>query len=339
MKKLLGIFGLLVFLCAFTAINEPNFLTAFNIENNLKRIGPFGIISIGALFVIVTGGIDLSIGSVVGLVGVLVPWLLKERGFSVPATLATVVIVSIGIGLLHGLLITKLKLQPFVVTLCGLMVYRSQARFIANETTQGFGNDYTGLKSVLVGRIPSEGGIPWGDSSFAIPTAFVIMAGLAVVAAIFLNKTIYGRYLLALGRNEQAARFSGINTDRMVIVAYILCSLFAGLGGIIFALEVNSVQPSNQGAGYEMYAIAGAVLGGCSLRGGEGSILGVVIGSAVVQVLYNAIVLLGISSTLEGTIIGLVILGGVISDELFKRLAAARRAAREARLATAGDDA
>jgi ribose transport system permease protein len=339
MIKLLGIFCLLVFLCAFTAFFEPNFLTAFNIENNLKRIGPFGIIGIGALFVIITGGIDLSIGAVVGLVGVLLPWLLKERGFGVPAALCTVILVSIGIGLLHGLLITKLKLQPFVVTLCGLMVYRSQARFIANETTQGFGNDYTGLKSILVGRIPGEGGIPWGDSSFAIPTAFVIMAGLAVVAAIFLNKTIYGRYLLALGRNEQAARFSGINTDRMVIVAYVLCSLFAGLGGIIFALEVNSVQPSNQGAGYEMYAIAAAVLGGCSLRGGEGSITGVVIGSAVVQVLYNAIVLLGISSTLEGTIIGLVILAGVIVDELVKRLGAARRAAREARLATAGDDA
>jgi ribose transport system permease protein len=161
--------------------------------------------------------------------------------------------------------------------------------------------------------------------------SFIIMTGLAIIAAIFLNRTIFGRYLLALGRNEQAARFSGINTDRMTVLAYVICSLLAGFGGILFILNDNSGQPSNYGNFYELYAIAAAVLGGCSLRGGEGSILGVVIGAALMQVLRNAINLMPwIGTTLEFAVIGAVILIGVIADELVKRVAANRRAARQA---------
>jgi ribose transport system permease protein len=167
------------------------------------------------------------------------------------------------------------------------------------------------------------------DHPIEVPMPCLIMAALAIAAGVFLNHTIYGRYLLALGRNEQAARYSGINTDRMVIVAYIICSALAGLGGVLFSLDVNSIQPSGLGEFYELYAIAAAVLGGCSLRGGEGSILGVVIGTAVMRVLYNAINILGISTQLEFAIIGVVILGGVIVDELIKRVVARRRAARK----------
>jgi ribose/xylose/arabinose/galactoside ABC-type transport system permease subunit len=163
-----------------------------------------------------------------------------------------------------------------------------------------------------------------------VPAPFFVLLALAVVAAVFLNATIYGRYLLALGRNEQAARFSGIRTDRMVILAYVLCSMIAGLGAILFTLDGNAVQPPGHGSSYELYAIAAAVLGGCSLRGGEGSILGVVFGAAVMRVLYNSINLLGIPSQLEYAIIGLVILMGVLVDELVQRLAARRRAALQA---------
>jgi ribose/xylose/arabinose/galactoside ABC-type transport system permease subunit len=137
----------------------------------------------------------------------------------------------------------------------------------------------------------------------------------------FLNYTVYGRYLLALGRNEEAARYSGINTQAMVMTAYVICSVMAGIAGILFSLDVNSLQPSGHGSFYELYAIAAAVLGGCSLRGGEGSILGVVIGAAVMQVLYNAINILGISTQLEFAIIGGVILAGVAADELLRRMA------------------
>ncbi len=131
---------------------------------------------------------------------------------------------------------------------------------------------------------------------------------------------------MALGRNEEAARYSGVPIERMKILAYVICSGTAGLGGILFALDVNSVQPAGQGNFYELYAIAAAVLGGCSLRGGEGSILGVIVGAAVMRVLYNAINVLGIPTQLEFAIIGIVILTGVIADELIRRIAAHRSA-------------
>lgn len=334
MKKVLGILALLVVVFVITALINRQFLTAYNLQNIVTWTSLFGVISIGAAFVIITGGIDLSIGSVIGLVGCLLPWLLVKRGFSTPAALAIVTGVSLGIGLLHGLLITKLRLQPFVVTLCGLLFYRGFARWLTGDETQGFGGQHDSLRQLATGKFPQ---VPLGKISlpfftdFQIPIPFLILTAVAVAAAILLNKMVYGRYLLAVGRNEQAARYSGINTGRIVILAYVLCSLCAGLGGVLFALDINSVQPAGHGDFYELYAIAAAVLGGCSLRGGEGSILGVVIGAAVMRVLYNAINLLGIPTQLEFAIIGVVILLGVIADELVKRLAANRRATLQAR--------
>jgi ribose transport system permease protein len=298
MKKILGILTLLIVVFVATAVANPNFLTAYNLENVVNWSSLFAIISIGVAFVIITGGIDLSIGSVIGLVGCILPMMLVQKQMSVPAAFLVVFLVSLSIGLTHGLLITKLKLQPFVVTLCGLLVYRGIARWITGDATQGFGRSFDGLRELATGKLA----IPFVEG-FRVPVPFLIMAGLAIVAAIFLNHTIYGRYLLALGRNEQAARYSGINTDRMIILAYVISSLTAGLGGVLFALEINSVQPAGHGNFYELYAIAAAVLGGCSLRGGEGSILGVVIGAAVMRLLYNSINLLGIPTQLEFAII------------------------------------
>jgi len=329
MKKVLGIVGLLVFVCVVTVIANPKFVNAYNLQNIIRWTSLFAIISIGVAFVIMTGGIDLSIGSTVGLVGTLLAWLLTEKGFSVSAALGTVLLVSLVIGLMHGLLITKLRLQPFVVTLCGLLLYRGIARWFSDDQTLGFGEQFDALRYLATGK-PFALPFPGLDAPVEIPMPFLIMLVLAAIAAVFLNLTIFGRYLLALGRNEQAARYSGINTDRIVILAYVICSLLAGLGGVLFALDVNSIQPSGLGEFYELYAIAAAVLGGCSLRGGEGSILGVVVGTAVMRVLYNAINILGIPTQLEFAIIGIVILGGVVVDELIKRFVAMRRALRSA---------
>ena len=329
MKKILGILGLLAAICVGTALLSDRFLTAYNIENLIRRTSLFGIISIGAAFVIVTGGIDLSIGSVICLVGCLLPWFLVERGWPVALALPGVIGIAIAIGLIHGWLITQLGLQPFVVTLCGLLFYRGYARWLTRDQTQGFGDGYAALRWLATGK-PVSLHIPGLDAPVSLPTPFLIFLAVALLAGVFLNRTIYGRYLLALGRNEQAARYSGIRTGRMTILAYVLCSLLAGVGGVLFALDVNSMQPATHGNFYELYAIAAAVLGGCSLRGGEGSILGVVIGAAVMRVLYNSINLLQISTTLEFAIIGAVILAGVIADELIKRIAARRRAARQA---------
>ena len=170
------------------------------------------------------------------------------------------------------------------------------------------------------------------DQLFHLPATTLILIIIAVIAAIFLNKTIYGRYLLALGNNPEAARYSGINVDRTTLLAYVICSTLAGLGGMLFVLDINAAQPSDFGNFYELYAIAAAVLGGCSLRGGEGSITGVVIGSAVMVVLSNAINLVHPKyQNIEFAIIGGVILIGVIVDELARRFVTARReAARHA---------
>ena len=320
MKKILGITSLLLVVCVFTAMNSPAFLSPYNMNNVIRWTGFFGIISIGVAYVIITGGIDLSIGSLVGLVGSVLALLLSVKGVSVPVALLVVFVLSLCVGLIHGLLITKVKLQPFVVTLCGLLIYRGLARWITDDQSLGFGDRFEGLRTLATGAIPLAGG-------YALPLPFVIMSVVAIVAGVVLNFTVYGRYLLALGRNEQAARYSGINTDRVTIFAYVFCSLLAGLGGVLFALGLNSVQPSGLGEFFELYAIAGAVLGGCSLRGGEGMILGVVVGTAVMRVLRNAINLLGIPTNLEFAIIGTVILAGVIVDEAVKRWVAKRRAA------------
>ena len=318
MKKLLGIFGLLVFVFLFTWMSSPHFVTGYNQQNLVNWISLFGIISIGVAFVIITGGIDLSIGSVIGLIGSLLAWLLTRKGVSPALALPLVLVLSALIGLAHGLLITKVRLQPFVVTLCGLLLYRGLARYITDDQSQGFGNDHESLRQIVTWKLPLSG-------TFALPASFFFLALVAILSHLFLSRTIWGRYLLAMGRNETAARFSGVNTDRMKIVAYVLCSLLAGVGGILFSLDFNSIQPSGLGEFYELYAIAAAVLGGCSLRGGEGTVIGVLIGTAVMRVLYNAINILGIPTHLEFAIIGAVILAGVVADEVVKIVAARRR--------------
>jgi ribose transport system permease protein len=259
---------------------------------------------------------------VIGLVGSLMAWLLTQKGWPVPLTLVTVLALSLLIGLAHGLLITKMRLQPFVVTLCGLLIYRGMGRYITDDQSQGFGKSFDGLRQISVGKLQVT-------EAFALPVSVFILAVVAVIAWLILDRTIWGRYLLALGRNETATRFSGINTDAMKILAYVICSLLAGVGGILFSLNLNSIQPSGLGEFYELYAIAAAVLGGCSLRGGEGTIIGVIIGTAVMRVLYNSIIMLDIPTQLEFVIIGSVILAGVIADELVKRIAAKRAATRQ----------
>ncbi|MGC6445172.1 MAG: ABC transporter permease [Rubripirellula sp.] len=320
MKKVLGIFLLLVFICVATALLSDRFLTAFNIENLIRRSALFGILSIGAAFVIITSGIDLSIGSVVCLIGCLLPWMLVECEMSVPMALTMVTGISLLIGLTHGLLITKVKLQPFVVTLCGLLFYRGLTRGLVKDQTQGFRGEFSSLRSLSQGQLAIPG------TDFGIPNPCLILVFVAILAIILLNFTVYGRYMLALGRNETATRFSGINTDRMTILAYVICGLLSGLGGMLFVLDVGSAQPVDFGNFYELYAIAGAVLGGCSLRGGQGTIIGVVIGAAVMQVLKNTITLVdAIPTNIEYAVIGAVILGGVVTDELVKSFAAKRR--------------
>ncbi len=240
----------------------------------------------------------------------------------VPVALLIVLCAGLMLGLVHGLLITKLDLQPFVVTLCSLLIFRSISRWLASDQMVGFGNDYQVLKQFGAGKWLLAEGEGW---SFGIPYPFFALVIVAIAAMVLLNLTIWGRYMQALGRNEEATRYSGVNTDNNKILAYVICSGLAALGGMMFALDANSIAPYSFGNFFELYAIAAAVLGGCSLRGGEGSILGVIVGTALMQTLYNMIVLWKISAQLELAIVGIVILLGVMADEGLKRVTRRQR--------------
>lgn len=325
MKRILGIFVLLIVVYLATWVmsdlmtGRQSFLSAFNQENLLRRTALFGIIGIGVAFVIMTGGIDLSIGSVICLVGVGFPWMVTELNVPLGVALPLVVILSLLIGLSHGVLVTFLRLQPFIVTLCGLLLYRGLTRGLTNDQTAGFQGEFKTLRWFANGEIPITSG-------FGLPVPLIILILIAVAASIFLNRTIYGRYLLALGNNEDAARFSGIDTKRMTILAYVICSFLAGLGGLLFVLDTNSAQPVDFGNFYELFAIAAAVLGGCSLRGGSGTIIGVIIGTALIQLLRNMITLVDyIPQNIEFAVIGAVILAGAVGDEVAKRISASRK--------------
>jgi len=314
MRKELGTFILLVVLCVVVAVLNPRFLSAANLQNMARLIGMYGIFSIGVGLVIITGGIDLSVGSVFALLGVLLSMALVEWG--IPSGLAVLLVIAVatGLGLLHGFLITKVRMQPFIVTLCGLLFYRGLARFIANDETKGFGagGGFETLRNLATGSL------------FGVPMPFVLLIVIAAVMWVVLHRSVYGRYLFAVGRNEVAARYSGVNSSLIVASAYVLCGLLAGVAGVVLAFYTNSISPSSHGNAYELYGIAAAVLGGCSLRGGEGSIVGILIGAALLQVLQNLVNLLGIPSSLNFAVMGVVILLGVMADQLSQRRSTAK---------------
>ena len=333
-KNTLGIIGLFFLIFVITAVMNHDFLNAFNMHNLVKWSSLYAIMSIGVAFVIITGGIDLSIGSLVGLVAVMLAVMLKVKGLSPGVAIASTLGLSALIGLIHGLLVTKAKLQPFVVTLCGLLIYRSLARWIGGDHSDlgpipikddpGYANidSINQTANLLSGKLAIT-------DSFSLPHPLFFMLIIGIAAAVVLNRTIWGRYLFALGNNEEGARYSGISTDALKIGAYVICSLLAGIAGVLFAFEVGAVQPASFGEFYELFAIAGAVLGGCSLRGGRGSMLGIIIAVAVIWLIFNAMPMLGISSKLEYGVLGLVILFGVLADELLKAYTAKRAAAKQ----------
>jgi ribose transport system permease protein len=307
MKKELGIFVLLIVLCVIVSLVNPNFLLPINLQNLARQIGAFGIFSIGLGLVIITGGIELSVGSMMGLLGVLLSMMLTELNTGIALGLLAVIAIAMVLGWGHGLLITRLNMQPFIVTLCGLLFYRGVARFISNDETKGFGT-VAGLDFL---RFLANGNLA------VIPMPFVLLIIIALITWVVLHRSVYGRYLFATGRNPEAARYAGINTKGIVTLTYVVCGALTAISGIIFAFYTNSVSPANHGNAYELYGIAAAVLGGCSLRGGEGSVIGIVIGTALLQVLRNLVNLLEIPSSLDFAVMGAVILVGVMADQIF----------------------
>jgi len=309
LKKDLGLFLLILVVGTAVALINPRFLSPINLSNTANLIGLFGIFSLAQAFVIITGGIELSVGSIIALLGVVFVDLISNAGL--PWGFALLIVIGIGLlmGLVHGLLVTRVGIQPFVVTLCGLLIYRGIARFYTEDATAGFafGQNFPTLEWLTTGR--TEG----------VPHSLIAFIIVAVIAGVVLHRSVFGRYLFAVGKNEEAARYSGINTKRVTVAAYMICCGLTAFSAVFIAMYTRSISPSSHGNFYELYAIAAAVLGGCSLRGGEGSIIGVVLGTILLQVLQNLVNLLGIPSSLNFAVMGGVILIGVIADQQLVR--------------------
>ncbi|WP_293863217.1 ABC transporter permease [uncultured Alsobacter sp.] len=316
-RKDLGLLILILVVGAIVAIINPRFLSPINLANTANLIGLFGLFAVAQAFVIISGGIELSVGSIIALVGVVFVDLVANETLS--PGLAAVVALAIGalIGLVHGLLVTRVGIQPFVVTLCGLLIYRGIARYYTEDATAGFpfGASFPTLEWLTAGRF------------YGVPHSLIAFVLVTIVMSVVLHRSVFGRHLFAVGKNEEAARYSGIRTTRVIVAAYVICCTLTALAAIFIAMYTRSISPSSHGNFYELYAIAAAVLGGCSLRGGEGSMLGVVLGTILLQVLQNLVNLLGIPSSLNFAVMGSVILLGVIADRQFTSVGS-RRAAK-----------
>lgn len=293
------------------------FAQVSNLQNQLKMIGLFGIFSIGVGLVIIAAGIDLSIGSLMALMGVVFFLILSDwgsaMGLSLPAraVLAVLAVLVLGalFGVFHAVSIAWVGMPAFLVTLCGLLGYRGLARVISNETTVDAGSlDYSTLNYLCQGKLAG------------IPLPFIYLMVIALIAWVFLHHSVYGRYIFAVGRSEMATKYSGINSSMIIGSTYVICAILTAISAILFCYYTGSVSASVHGNFYELYGIAAAVLGGCSLRGGEGSIVGIVIGTAIIILIQNTVTLLGWKSAWEAGIVAAVIFIGVFIDLILPKV-------------------
>lgn len=313
MNKLLGITVFLLLVYGALLIsheNAPTVGTHFLIG---QRVGLYGILSMAAGLLIITGGIDLSIGSLVVLSSTVFGLLVVNHQWHPAAAFGVMIALGMFVGTCNGLLVTKLNLQPFMVTLCGLFIFRSIARWMTGETK------IENLDSAL-----GDLTLFFEDSFAGLPVYLWALLALAAVGSVFLHFSVAGRYFVAIGSNERAAQFSGIRTDLYKISAYVLCSTLTCLYSFLALMKTPSVAPSTTGQNDELIAIAGAVLGGCTLRGGEGTIYGMIAGAIIIQLLRMMNTFWQISSAVEGIMIGGILLLGIILDELLRQRERAR---------------
>ncbi len=300
-------FGALIVLFIGFSLASPNFLQFNNIVGILLATGVNGVLALGVTFVIITGGIDLSIGTVMTFAAVMTGLFITKWGWPVPLGILGGLGAGAFAGLVNGLIIAKLKIPPFIATLGMLNVAKGLALVIA------------GLAPIYFSDTPSFNAIAMGSvlgtvvPGFAIPNAVLILFGAAIVASLILTKTVLGRYAFALGSNEEAVRLSGVNTDRWKIAIYSLTGLFSGLAGVLIASRLNSAQPA-LGQGYELDAIAAAVIGGTSLSGGEGSILGTIIGAFIISTLTNGLRIMSVPQEWQTVITGGIVVVAVYLD-------------------------
>lgn len=306
-KQEFGVFLILLVIGGGLSLYTDTFLTSINIFNILRAFSWIAISAFGQCMVIITGGIDLSVGSVMGLAGLATAMLLV-RGVNVPTAVVAGLLTGLLVGLLNGLMITKGKLPPFIATLGSLLM----ARGLCYGVTGGWPVRDLPLAFRNLGQydIPIAG--------LGVPLPLIFMLIFALITSAFLTRTVWGYRIYALGGNETATALSGVNTDRVKLLVYSLCGLLTAVGGVLMTARLGVAAPT-AAQGYELDVIAAAVVGGTSLKGGEGTILGVLIGAAIMQVLRNGLVLLGVSAYWLQAVQGLVIVVAIMLDQLRKR--------------------
>jgi ribose/xylose/arabinose/galactoside ABC-type transport system permease subunit len=302
-SRILRSYGIVIaflIICAVMTILSPVFLTLTNIRNVVRQSSIFGVMAIGMTFVILTGGIDLSVGSILAIAGAIAAGMLKGGAGMLPVV-ALALVIGIGCGLANGLIITIGRIAPFVVTL-GMM---SIARSLTLIYTKGY------PISGFSGPFRFIGG---GDVA-SIPFPIIVFALTVVVAWLILTQTRLGRYTYAIGGNEETVKLSGINSNRYKVIVYVISGITAAMSALILTSRLNSAEPV-AGQGYELDVIAAVVIGGTSLSGGTGSVWGTLIGALLIGVINNGMNLLGISPYFQLLVKGLIIIGAVLLDRL-----------------------
>ena len=305
----IGILGALGLMVLVLVVFIPQFRDLQNIINITRNFSFVGIVAMGMTLVILTGGIDLSVGSVWGMTAVIVAFLLTH-GWPVPLAILVSLLAAAGIGLINGLCITRLKMSPFVPTLATLSIARSFALIVTHgRPISIYGDEYQTF--LWLG----------GGDIFGIPNPFIIFCVTAIFFWILLSRTVWGRYVYAVGGNERTARLTGLHVDRLKIIVYILSAVVAGTAGLVQYSYLSSVT-ADLGTGQELAVIAATVIGGANLAGGDGTILGTVIGAIILEVLRNGLLLFGIDPYWQGVFVGAVIILAVSIDyfrKLFRR--------------------
>jgi ribose transport system permease protein len=310
-QKLLA-FGALIIIFFVFSVLSPVFLSFNNVVGILIATAVNGVLALGVTFVIITGGIDLSVGTVMTFAAVMTGVFVTFWGLPIPLGILAGLLAGAFCGLVNGLFIAKMKIPPFVATL-GMMMATKGLSLVISGVKPIYFNDTPIFRELAMGSM--LGAIIPG---LIIPNAVLVMFGAAIVAALILGKTIIGRYACALGSNEEATRLSGVSTDRWKIGIYTLCGLFSGLAGVIMASRLNSAQPA-LGQGYELDAIAAVVIGGTSLRGGEGTILGTIIGAFIMSTLTNGLRIMSVPQEWQTVVTGIILILAVYMDIIRRR--------------------
>ncbi len=305
-QKLLAFAGLIALIMIFS-IASPFFRTFDNFIGILLATAVNGVLALGVTFVIITGGIDLSVGTVMTLSAVMTGVAVTNWGLPIPVGVAVGLATGALAGMVSGVLISRLRIPPFIATLGVMMVARGLSLVIAQLKPIYF-NDTPIFRQIMMGSV--LGAVIPGLN---IPNAVFILFGAAIVAAFILSKTVLGRYNIAIGSNEEATRLSGVNVVTWKTAIYTLGGLFSGLAGVMIASRLNSAQPA-LGAGYELEAIAAVVIGGTSLSGGEGTILGTIIGAFIMSTLTNGLRILGVPQEWQMVVTGVIVITAVYAD-------------------------